>query len=80
VARALELAGCRNVRSSWVECRSDGLMIENMVMFYDEVRDRLEALNLMSLAEVEEQQRLLHTLALDQLPPIWAVYRVTAEA
>jgi ubiquinone/menaquinone biosynthesis C-methylase UbiE len=79
LARALELAGCRNVQSFWVESGSDGLMIENMVMFYDEVRDRLEALNLMSLAEVEEQQRLLRTLVLDQLPPIWAIYRVTAE-
>src|SRR5262245_40243971 len=33
LARALELAGCKNVKSAWSECRSDSLMIENMLMF-----------------------------------------------
>lgn len=79
LARALELAGCRNVQSAWVECRSDELMIENMLMFYDEVRERLAALGILTLAEVEEQQRLLRALPRDQLPAVWGSYRVVAE-
>lgn len=79
LARSLELAGCRNVRTWCLECRSDGLMIENMLMFYDEVRDRLAALDILSPAEIAEQQRLLRALAVDRLPPVWAVHCVVAE-
>ena len=38
LARTLEVAGYRKVRAHWWECPSDGLVIENMLMFYDEVR------------------------------------------
>jgi hypothetical protein len=62
-----------------MECRSDELMIENMLMFYDEVRERLAALGILSAAEVEEQQRLLRALPLGQLPAVWGSYRVVAE-
>lgn len=79
LARSLESAGCRHVRTWCLECRSDGLMIENMLMFYDEVRDRLAELNIMSAAEIAEQQRLLRGLAVDRLPPVWAVHCVVAE-
>lgn len=79
LARSLELAGCRHVRSTWQECRSDSLMIENMLMFYDEVRERLDALQIMTTAEIEEQQRQLGALVVDNLPPVWAVYNVLAE-
>lgn len=80
LARTLELAGCRNVREHWSENRSDELMIDNMLMFYDEVRDRLQELGILTLAEVAEQQRLLRDLPRGQLPAVWGIYRVTAEA
>jgi ubiquinone/menaquinone biosynthesis C-methylase UbiE len=79
LARALELGGYRNVRSAWAECRSDGMMIENMVMFYDEVRDRLEALGILSAEESERQQRLLGELSVASLPPAWGTFRVACE-
>jgi hypothetical protein len=79
LGRALEQAGCRNVQSTWTECRSDNLMLDNMVMFYEEVRDRLEAHGIMSAAEVTRQQELLRGLALDNLPAVWGSFRVTAE-
>lgn len=79
LARTLELAGCKNVRSQWVECRSDRMMIDNMLMFYDEVRDRLDTFGILSCREVEEQQRLLRALPLDNVPAIWGSFRVTAE-
>jgi ubiquinone/menaquinone biosynthesis C-methylase UbiE len=79
LGRTLESAGYRNVRSSWTECVTDELVIENMGMFYDEVRDTLESLGILTRTEVEEQQRLLQTLAVNSLPAVWGLYRVTAE-
>lgn len=76
LARTLEWAGYRNVRAAWSECRSDSMMIENMLMFYDEVRERLEAAGIMTVAEVAEQQRLLRALPAQQLPPVWGLYQV----
>jgi hypothetical protein len=55
-------------------------MIENMLMFYDEVRDRLGALGVLSAAEVERQQHLLRSLPPGPLPPAWGTYRVWCEA
>lgn len=78
LAQTLEKAGYCQVRSGWSECRSDGMMIENMRMFYDEVRDRLQALGILTLAEVEEQHRLLQGLSVASLPAVWGSYRVTA--
>src|SRR5205807_6332490 len=68
LARTLETAGYRNVRAGWSECRSDGMMVENMLMFYDEVRDRLQELNILTAEEIEQQQRLLRTLVPGSLP------------
>jgi ubiquinone/menaquinone biosynthesis C-methylase UbiE len=80
LARALELAGYRRVRADWTECRSDALMVENMLMFYDEVRDRLQSLGILTAAEIDEQQRLLRTLPSDPLPAVWGIHRVACEA
>jgi SAM-dependent methyltransferase len=78
LGRALEFAGCRDVRSEWSECRSDGMMLENMLMFYDEVRDRLTAHGIMTASQIDEQKNLLSTLPTGDLPPAWATFRVTA--
>ncbi|HYT91587.1 MAG TPA: methyltransferase domain-containing protein [Gemmataceae bacterium] len=79
LARALELGGSRGVRSSWAECHSDEITIENMLMFYDEVRDRLAALGILTAEEVEKQQRLLKALPVEGLPPVWGAYRVVCQ-
>jgi ubiquinone/menaquinone biosynthesis C-methylase UbiE len=80
LARALEMAGYRHVRAAWAECRSDEPMVENMLMFYDEVRDRLQDLGILSADEVERQQRLLRALPPEGLPPAWGSHRVACEA
>jgi ubiquinone/menaquinone biosynthesis C-methylase UbiE len=80
LARTLETAGYRRVRAEWSACRADARMVENMLMFYDEVRDRLQELNILSAAEIDEQQRLLRALAPEALPPAWGSYVVAAEA
>jgi SAM-dependent methyltransferase len=80
LARALEGAGYRNVRATWEECRSDQAMVENILMFFDEVRDQLTALVIMTAQEIARQQRLLRAADAASLPPAWATFRVACEA
>jgi ubiquinone/menaquinone biosynthesis C-methylase UbiE len=80
LARSLEAAGYRNVREAWQECRSDRAMVENMNMVYDEIRDRLAALGIMTAEEVARQQGLLRAAQAESLPPAWATFRVACEA
>jgi hypothetical protein len=76
----MESAGYRDVRADWSECRSDQMMIENMLMFYDEVRDRLQAAMVMTAEQIDEQQRLLRGLQGEKLPPAWGTFRVSGLA
>jgi ubiquinone/menaquinone biosynthesis C-methylase UbiE len=80
LARTLELAGYRGVQAHWSECRSDETMVENMLMFYDEVRDRLAALGILTPEQIAQQQALLRALPIGKLPAVWGIYRVTAVA
>ncbi len=80
LARTLELAGYRRVRGDWSECRSDEWMVENMLMFYDEVRDRLVELNILTGEQIDEQKRLLGALPPASLPPAWGIFHVACEA
>jgi hypothetical protein len=79
LARTLESAGYRRMHADWSECSSDGMMIENMLMFYDEVRDRLQALGILTASEIDQQQRLLRELSPEALPAAWGIYRVVCE-
>ena len=74
------MAGYQRVREGWSECRSDEWIVENMTMFYDEVRDRLAELGILSVEQVAEQQSLLRALAPATLPAVWGLYRVTCRA
>jgi ubiquinone/menaquinone biosynthesis C-methylase UbiE len=80
LARTLELAGYRNVRSAWTETPTEAPAIENMLMFYDEVRDRLVALGILTAEQIAEQQRLLQALPPGPLPSAWGIFRVACEA
>jgi ubiquinone/menaquinone biosynthesis C-methylase UbiE len=80
LARALETAGYRRVRAAWSEAPSDELALENMLMFYDEVRERLQALGILTAGEIDEQQRLLGALQIDSLPAVWSIHRVVCAA
>ena len=80
LARALELAGYREVKCAWSECRSDHLMIENMIMFYEEVRGQLADCQIMTTTEIDEEQKRLRELSPEQLPAIWGSFRITAQA
>jgi ubiquinone/menaquinone biosynthesis C-methylase UbiE len=78
LARTLETGGYSQVRAAWVACTTDALVVDNMLMFYDEVRDRLADLGILSRDEVDRQQQLLRSLDPQSLPAVWGVYRVTA--
>jgi hypothetical protein len=80
LARSLTMAGYRRVRADWSECRSDSRMVENMLMVYDEVRDRLVELDILTAAQIDEQQALLRKLSPDTLPAAWGIHRVVCEA
>lgn len=81
LARTLELAGYRRVRETWQECPTDAAALENMLMFFDEVRDWLVELGILTGAAIDEQQRLLRALpAQSPLPPAWGIFRVACEA
>jgi ubiquinone/menaquinone biosynthesis C-methylase UbiE len=80
LAKTLEMAGYQRVRSDWSECRSDAFTAENMLMFYDEVRGRLDALGILSGAAMDEQQRLLRALTPTSLPGVWGIFRVSCVA
>ncbi len=79
LAGTLEHAGYRRMRAEWLPCRSDRRMIDNMLMFFDEVRDRLQELGILTAQEIEEQQRLLRALPVEGLPPAWGSFRVVCE-
>lgn len=78
LAEALKAAGSTDVRSEWTVSRSDGSMIENMLMFYDEVQDKLQAFDILSIEEVERQKILLRALSEQSLPGVWGIHRITA--
>jgi ubiquinone/menaquinone biosynthesis C-methylase UbiE len=76
----LELAGYRHVRARWTECPSDAMAVENMIMFYDEVRDGLQTLGILTGDEIDRQQELLRTLPPGPLPAAWGIHEVACEA
>ena len=78
LAATMTAAGFQNVRTAWHEVPSDAVMVENMGMFYDEVREPLAGLGVMTSAEVDEQQRALQSLEVGALPAVWGVHRVSA--
>jgi ubiquinone/menaquinone biosynthesis C-methylase UbiE len=79
LARTLETAGFQRVRAGWSECRSDNLMIENMIMFYEEVHDQLQSLGILTAQEIEEQCNRLRALSPNSLPAAWGIHRVACE-
>jgi ubiquinone/menaquinone biosynthesis C-methylase UbiE len=80
LARSLEMAGYHRVRAGWSECISDAMMLENMVLIYDEIRDRLAEVGILTAEEVERQQHLLRALAPGGLPAAWGIHSVVCEA
>jgi hypothetical protein len=54
-------------------------MIENMLMFFDEVRERLQTLGILTAEVIDEQKRLLRALVPGSLPAVWGIFSVACE-
>ncbi|HUY34708.1 MAG TPA: class I SAM-dependent methyltransferase [Pirellulales bacterium] len=80
LGRSLEVAGYRRVHSQWSECPTDEAAIENMLLYYDEIREKYASLGIMTSNEIDDQQRLLSSLSTDDLPAVWGTYSVTCVA
>ncbi len=80
LARTLELAGYRQIESEWFECPTNAAAIENMLLYYEEIRDKYVSLNVMTSTQIDDDQRLLASLSTDNLPAVWGMYCVTCEA
>jgi ubiquinone/menaquinone biosynthesis C-methylase UbiE len=80
LAWAMETAGFKNVRGHACECPTDKTVIENLLLYYDEIRDRYQTLGIMTPDEIEEQKQQLRALPGGELPAVWGIHRVTAVA
>jgi ubiquinone/menaquinone biosynthesis C-methylase UbiE len=80
LAWALEAAGYVNVRRHSCEHPTDQTVIENLLLYYDEIRDRYLALGIMSSDEIEQQKQQLRALPTGGLPAVWGIHRVSAVA
>ena len=80
LGRAMELAGYQHVSTEWTEYPTDATVTENLVLLYDEIRDPLAALGILTPAEVDEQKRLLRALPPGPLPAAWGMFVLTGEA
>lgn len=78
MAAALQTAGYRNVQSRWRDFPSDGVVIENMILVYDEIREVIDRLGILSAEAVYAEQQKLRSLPPGPRPAVWGVHSVTA--
>lgn len=79
LGQTLETAGFRNVRTAWYEFQTDSMVLENMLMFYDEVGPTLASYGILSMEENAEQQKLLKALFPGPHPGVWGMFRAVCE-
>jgi SAM-dependent methyltransferase len=75
---SLSAAGFQDVIVNSSECLTDATVVENLLLYYDEIRERYIQMEIMTGAEIDEQQRLLRELPQMKLPAVWGIYRATA--
>lgn len=75
---ALEAAGYRDVHAETCESPTDETVIENLLLIYDEVREKYRELGIMTPEEIEQEQRELRALSAANIPAVWGVHSVTA--
>lgn len=80
LAWALEAAGYSNVRGHSCEHPTDQTVIDNLLLYYDEIRDKYLAMGIMAADEIEQQKQQLRALPAGELPAVWGIHRVTAVA
>ena len=77
MALALRAAGYSDVSYCWTETPVDQTIIENMLLFYEEVREKYCSMGIMTNEQIDEQKRRITSLPVDHLPAVWGTHRVT---
>lgn len=76
---AMQTAGYAEVRSTFFEFPCDQLVIDNMLLFYDEVGAMLERLGVITREQIEVQKPLLRAVPMGS-PAVWGVHVVSGLA
>ena len=76
MALALQSAGCRDVKYWWRETPTDQTVIENMLLFYEEVREKYCSMEIMTNEQIDEQKQRVAALPADGLPAVWGTHCV----
>jgi ubiquinone/menaquinone biosynthesis C-methylase UbiE len=74
---AMAATGYRDVREHRLATPTDASVIENFLLYYDEVRQSYVDTGLTTSEEIDRLQAQLRELPLEGLPPVWGVYCVT---
>ena len=77
---ALEAAGFCDVRVDSSEGAADETVIENMLLYYDEIREKYVAMGIMTADQIEREKRELRALSKANIPAVWGIHRATAVA
>jgi ubiquinone/menaquinone biosynthesis C-methylase UbiE len=78
---AMKATGFHNVQAHATESPTDDTVIENLLLYYTEIRDRYVKLGIMTGEEIDDHQhRLRGLLPTSNIPPLWGIHRVTAVA
>lgn len=80
LAWALTAAGFTNVKGHSCEHPTDQTVIDNLLLYYEEIRDRYLTMGIMTADEIETQKQQLRALPTGELPAVWGIHRVTAVA
>lgn len=75
---AMEASGFREVREHRLVTPTDASVIENFLLYYDEVRHPYVEAGLTTDEEIDRLQARMRELPLEGLPPVWGVYCVSA--
>jgi len=76
LATALSTAGFSNVQTAFFEFPCDQLVIDNMLLFYDEIGETLERLGVITREQIEVQKPLLRLVPMGAAA-VWGVHVVT---
>jgi len=76
----LEAAGYQNVRVRTSQSPTDETVIENLLLYYDEIREKYQTLGIMTSDEIDRQKEQLRSLDRTRLPSVWGVYGIIAVA
>ena len=77
MALALRTAGYSDVNYWWTETPVDETIIENMLLFYEEVREKYCSMGIMTKEQIDEQKLRIASLPADGLPAVWGTHCVT---